>query len=106
MSCVVVLHVLLFITSAVCSAYICRTLNSSFNDRVRLNKLHFHYDKFNHLVSYYQQCPPLVVYHSNTLEMTKTRTSESPSHVVSEDNTMTEPKKQPDSDAAFLASVA
>lgn len=84
MSCVVVLHVLLFITSAVCSAYICRTLNSSFNDR----------------------CPPLVVYHSNTLEMTKTRTSESPSHVVSEDNTMTEPKKQPDSDAAFLASVA
>ncbi|KAI9563204.1 hypothetical protein GHT06_010662 [Daphnia sinensis] len=49
MGIVVFLHILLFLTSASCSSYICRALNSSYNVRA----------------------PPLVIYHSDTVEVGK-----------------------------------
>ncbi|XP_057367253.1 uncharacterized protein LOC130688292 isoform X2 [Daphnia carinata] len=49
MGIVVFLHVLLFLTSASCSSYICRALNSSYSVRA----------------------PPLVIYHSDTVEVGK-----------------------------------
>ncbi|KAK4026028.1 hypothetical protein OUZ56_015054 [Daphnia magna] len=54
MGIVVFLHVLLFLTSASCSSYICRALNSSYSVRVSPT-----------------QAPPLVIYHSDTVEVGK-----------------------------------
>ncbi|EFX88022.1 hypothetical protein DAPPUDRAFT_221246 [Daphnia pulex] len=54
MGIVVFIHVLLFLTSASCSSYICRALNSSYSVRVSPT-----------------QAPPLVIYHSDTVEVDK-----------------------------------